>query len=63
MSKCDKCGKETGFITHIVRNEYVTQGFPHDTKREVCFKCREKFMKYMTKHYDAFWPKEKEDGQ
>ncbi len=53
--QCNRCGAELGDILHVVRNNYPTYGFPHDTEHRLCDKCRERFNTYMTKKYDAFF--------
>lgn len=58
MEKCDKCGGNIGNVTHVVYNDYPLQGFPHDTKKFVCPKCRDKFYRYMSQKYKEFFKKE-----
>lgn len=55
MSKCDKCGKDVGSVVRVVRNEYPTTGFPHNTTKFLCEKCKAKFEKYITKCYENFF--------
>lgn len=57
MSKCDKCGKDIGAVVRVVRNEYPTTGFPHDTTKFLCEKCKVKFEEYITKCYENFFKK------
>ena len=59
---CDRCGIRLDDFC-IVRNEYPIYGFPHDTAHLLCDKCRDKFNKYMTKKYDAFFTALRKGGQ
>jgi hypothetical protein len=54
--KCKKCGKDLkAFSGYAIINYYPVYGFPHDTEKRVCEKCKEKFKKYITKHYNKFF--------
>lgn len=60
MGRCNKCGKDL-VIHRCVMNYYPLRGFPHDTEKYLCDKCKDKFDKYMTKCFDKFFKEEKDE--
>ena len=59
--KCAKCGKRANpdGICRTVLNAYPYKGFPHDTVKHLCKRCKDQFCKDISKWYEDYFEADK----